>query len=185
MIQDILIALWFFLPAGAANVAPVLVAKGNQLAVLAKPLDGGKYWRGKRIFGDNKTWRGMVVGIVAAIIVLAVQQLIVKYSPGVASYFSAIDYLALPTILTGLLFAVGALGGDAIASFFKRQNGIDSGRSWVPFDQLDYVIGSILLTAPVVLLTTAQYAWSLALWCGVHLLVSYIGYKLGFKARPI
>lgn len=185
MIADLLVALWFFLPAGAANVAPILAAKASMMTNLAVPLDGGKYWRGKRIFGDNKTWRGMVAGIVAAILIFGLQQWLIYEYPTMTSYFTGIDYLALPTILMGILFALGALGGDAIESFFKRQRGIDAGRAWVPFDQLDYVIGSILLTMPVVMLTPAQYVWALICWCGIHIGVSYLGYRLGFKPRPI
>jgi CDP-archaeol synthase len=36
----------------------------------------------------------------------------------------------------GLLISFGALAGDSIKSFFKRQIGIRSGASWLVFDQL-------------------------------------------------
>lgn len=185
MIHDLIVALWFFLPAGAANVAPILVAKARIMTSLAVPLDGGAHWRGKRVFGDNKTWRGMVAGVIAAVLAFGAQQWIVHLSPTIGGYFANIDYLSLPTILMGTLFALGALGGDAIESFFKRKRGIPAGRAWIPFDQLDYIIGSILLTMPLVLLTLPQYAWALVCWCGIHICVSYLGYKLGFKPRPI
>ena len=55
-------ALWFFLPAGLANGAPVIANKVPLINKWITPLDFGKTWGGKRIFGSNKTWRGLVVG---------------------------------------------------------------------------------------------------------------------------
>ena len=62
-------ALWVFVPVLGAPLlhAPVLAL--DLLPGLKRPLDGGASWRGRRILGDNKTWRGalvMVTGVVAA-----------------------------------------------------------------------------------------------------------------------
>src|SRR2546423_15390652 len=49
-------ALWFFLPAFVANPFAVLSGGGA-------PIDGGRNLSdGQRIFGDGKTWRGLVGG---------------------------------------------------------------------------------------------------------------------------
>jgi hypothetical protein len=56
--KDILFALWFFLPAGLANAAPVFANKIPGSEWLAVPIDGGKHFRGKRITGNHKTIRG-------------------------------------------------------------------------------------------------------------------------------
>ena len=40
-----------------------MVLKFRWLESLRVPLDGGATWRGRRIFGDNKTVRGAVVMI--------------------------------------------------------------------------------------------------------------------------
>ena len=52
--KDILFALWFFLPAGLANAAPVFANKIPGSEWLAVPIDGGKHFRGKRITGNHK-----------------------------------------------------------------------------------------------------------------------------------
>jgi hypothetical protein len=52
--------------------APVL--RFELLRPLARPLDAGAKFRGRRVFGDNKTWRGAVVmfgGVVAATLLLS------------------------------------------------------------------------------------------------------------------
>src|SRR5256885_14404478 len=49
-------ALWFFLPAFIANPMAVVFGGGS-------PIDGGRSLSdGQRIFGDGKTWRGLIGG---------------------------------------------------------------------------------------------------------------------------
>lgn len=185
MFNDVLFALWFFLPAAMANVVPILAAALPALKRWDAPIDGGATYRGKRVFGSHKTWRGLVVGVLAATGTLALQQLLVAHTGWAASLASQVDYLALPTLIVGPLFGVGAIGGDAIESFFKRQRGIAPGHGWFPFDQIDYIVGASVLTAPFIILTLPQYIWLIVLWLVVHLVASYVGYLLGLKERPI
>lgn len=185
MVQDILFALWFLLPAAAANAAPVFSAAIPYLKKFDAPIDGGEKIRGRRIFGSHKTWRGIISGIIVATFVLAIQQVLFAHFDW-AQYVSAdVDYGVLPTLLLGPLFAIGALGGDAIESFFKRQRGIKSGGSWVPFDQIDYIIGSVIVSLFFVILSPVQYILIFVLWFLVHIGASYVGYKLGLKDDPI
>lgn len=184
-VSDIWMAVWFFLPAGAANAIPVVVAHIPGLKQWDAPLDGRRTFRGRRIFGNHKTWRGLVAGMAASTLVLWLQQQIVVHEGWVAAFSASVDYLALPTLIVGPLFGLGALGGDAIESFFKRQRGVAPGHGWFPFDQIDYIIGGALVTAPFVHLTARHYLWMLIIWLGVHIVVSYIGYKLHLKERPV
>lgn len=185
MLEDIFFALWFFLPAGAANVAPILAAHMPWLQRFDAPIDGGAHYRGKRVFGAHKTWRGLVSGVIAGTLVLGLQQVLVGEFSWLRSLTDQVDYVSLPTLLMGPLFAVGALGGDAIESFFKRQRGIQPGRGWFPFDQTDYIIGGAITTTPFVSLSIWQYAWLLVLWLVVHVVSTVIGYFLGLKERPL
>jgi CDP-2,3-bis-(O-geranylgeranyl)-sn-glycerol synthase len=183
--NDILFALWFFLPAGAANVMPIFVAKMPFLRKFEAPMDFGKTYRGKRIFGAHKTWRGLISGIIAGTLTLWLQQHLFVESSWVRSFADAVDYPNLPTLLMGPMFAIGALGGDAIESFFKRQRGVAPGKGWFPFDQTDFIIGGAIATMPFVSLTIWQYAWLLILWLGVHVLSTIAGYFLRLKDSPI
>jgi CDP-2,3-bis-(O-geranylgeranyl)-sn-glycerol synthase len=186
MLNDILFALWFFVPAGAANVMPVLIAKVPFLQKYNAPIDGGRMWRGKRVFGDHKTWRGLISGMIAGTLALWLQQYLIGNSDSLAEIVTGrVDYAALPTLLVGPLFGIGALGGDAIESFFKRQRGIAPGKSWFPFDQTDYIIGGAIATYPFVTLSLGDYAWLLFVWLTVHVTSTVLGYYLGFKDQPI
>ncbi|HSX05849.1 MAG TPA: CDP-archaeol synthase, partial [Candidatus Saccharimonadales bacterium] len=77
--KDILFALWFFLPAALANGVPVLVVKIPGLAKLEAPMDFGLSYRGKRILGAHKTWRGFIAGVLTSILTLWLQQLAVAH----------------------------------------------------------------------------------------------------------
>lgn len=185
MINDILFALWFFLPAGIANLVPVFAAHIPVIKKFEAPIDGGLTFRGKRVFGSHKTWRGMIVGIIAGTLVLWLQQFLFTEFSWIRSFASEVDYRHLPTLIMGPLFAIGALGGDAIESFFKRQRGIAPGKGWFPFDQTDFIIGGAIATMPFVQLSIWHYLWLLILWLGVHVISTVIGYFLGLKDTPI
>jgi CDP-2,3-bis-(O-geranylgeranyl)-sn-glycerol synthase len=185
MLKEILFALWFFLPAAMANVTPILVAPIPGLHKLNAPMDSGRSFRGKRILGSHKTWRGLVSGVILSTVTLWLQQWAVAHYGWAQTLTSSVDYAHLPTILLGVLFAVGALGGDALESFFKRQRGTPPGQGWFPWDQLDYIIGASLASLPFVALSPVQYGILIALWFVVHLVASYVGWLLHLKERPI
>jgi len=185
MYADILFALWFFLPAALANVAPILVARLHIVRRWNAPLDSGRTYHGRQILGPHKTWRGLVSGLLVATLTFWLQQLAVRQFDWAQSIAEHMDYAMLPALLVGPLFGLGALGGDAIKSFFKRRRGVHSGGTWVPFDQLDYIIGGALAVAPFIQLRLVQYVWILAIWFVIHLISSYVGWLLGLKARPI
>jgi CDP-2,3-bis-(O-geranylgeranyl)-sn-glycerol synthase len=185
MIDDIVFALWFFLPAGMANMIPIPISKIPALKRFDAPIDFGRTFRGKRIFGAHKTWRGLAVGVIAATLTLWLQQYLVGTFDWFGSFADEVDYASLPTLLMGALFGIGALGGDAIESFFKRQFNIAPGHGWFPFDQTDYIIGGAIATMPFVALSLGQYAWLIVVWLVVHVVSTVIGYYIGMKERPI
>lgn len=185
MLHDVLFALWFFLPAGIANVTPILVAPIPGLRKLNAPIDGGLTFRGKRVLGSHKTWRGLISGVIMATVTLWLQQLLTEQYAWAQQLTHEVNYAALPTILLGVLFGLGALGGDAVESFFKRQRGVPPGHGWFPWDQLDYIIGAALISLPFVALSVKQYVLLIVLWLLVHIVASYIGWLLHLKERPI
>lgn len=183
--HDVAFALWFLLPAGLANVAPIFAAHTPGLRRLDWPMDGGRQWHGQPLLGSHKTWRGLIVGLGLAILTVWLQQWLAANYTWADSVSAPVNYPALPTVLTGLLLGFGALGGDAIKSFFKRRLGTVAGGTWIPFDQIDYVVGALLLSLFVIRLPWHLYLWIVVLWVGVHLAASYVGWQLGLKDAPI
>jgi CDP-2,3-bis-(O-geranylgeranyl)-sn-glycerol synthase len=118
-------------------MSPVLIVR--RFSALAVPMDGGRTIWGKRIFGDHKTWRGLLAGMVARTMGFELQRFL--YDAGVAQDLARIDYSAHP-LLPGLLMGLGAGIGDAVKSFFKRRIDIEPGESWPVFDQVDFFLGA-------------------------------------------
>lgn len=168
-----LAAFWFFLPAGFSNMAPVLANKIPLLNRWDTPLDFGKTFKGTRLFGDNKRWRGVVFGTAIATAVGLLQYRVL----GAAE--------SSDLIIAAGAMGFGALIGDAVESLFKRRRGIPSGEKWIPFDQTDFIIGGLLFAALVVDITLADVVRILIIYVGLHFAVSYIGYLFGFKEKPV
>lgn len=184
MIEYLIFALWFFLPAGLANASPVVANKIPLINKFKTPLDFGKTYRGKQLFGKNKSWRGLLTGILVATITVLAQKWLFDQSAWLQNNISLVDYHTV-SLWLGPLLGAGALLGDAVESFFKRQFDVPPGEPWFPFDQIDYIIGGILLSSLVAPLPPLVNVTILLVWFGMHLLWSYIGFVLGLKDKPI
>jgi CDP-2,3-bis-(O-geranylgeranyl)-sn-glycerol synthase len=99
--------------------------------------------------------------------------------------FVSLDYTAIHPLLLGALASMGALAGDALKSFVKRQVGIAPGKTWFPWDQLDYILGGIVFTYWYVPLSFSQYLLLGLVWFLLHPLSTFIGYELKLKESPV
>ncbi|MFH1073386.1 MAG: CDP-2,3-bis-(O-geranylgeranyl)-sn-glycerol synthase [Nanoarchaeota archaeon] len=184
MLIFILQSLYYFLPAYFANMSPVLFRK--VFHSLALPVDMGRSLKGKRILGDNKTWRGIVIGTAMAMLIAVLQKAL--YQDQFFQGISLIDYSSISyfhILLLGFLLGLGALLGDAVKSFFKRQAGVKPGTSWFPFDQLDFVIGGLLLSFLVFIPSLKAVLIILVFSPILHLIVKFIGYLLHVDNKKI
>jgi CDP-2,3-bis-(O-geranylgeranyl)-sn-glycerol synthase len=156
-------AFWIILPAYIANASAVLVGGG-------KPIDfGRKYKDGKRILGDGKTWKGLIIGGLIGIIVgFVMLKSAYILNPIILEKTHATlaltDFGGFPVMIPIIAsIAYGALFGDIIESFFKRRRNIKRGQDWIPFDQLDFILGvlffSFLMSALLDLLNLTEGNW--------------------------
>ena len=151
-------------------MAPAYVA--NMSAPLAR------YWKGwnrpisARWLGTHKTVIGFAVGLLGALATSFVQHV-----------FGADTHLAGDQQWAdlGLRFGLGAMAGDSAKSFFKRRLGIPPGQPWLPFDQIDFVLGALILVAPRSLLGPGDIALLLAVSFGGHIIVNHAAYWLGIR----
>ncbi|MGD0577084.1 MAG: CDP-archaeol synthase [Candidatus Staskawiczbacteria bacterium] len=172
--SEIIGTFLLLLPAGAANMAPVFVGHVN---FLNYPADGGKSFMGKRIFGDHKTVRGFFFGTIAAIAVVYIEQVFARQ----ISSYSLVDYASVNFVLFGFLLGFGALLGDCVKSFFKRQMNIAPGKSWWVFDQTDWIIGAFVLLSVYRVFNFEIYITGLIIFSLLHPLINLLGYFLGIK----
>lgn len=177
LIYEIAFALWFILPAYAANGFPVIFGGGL-------PIDmGRKFFDGKPIFGSHKTYRGFLAGLAAGVLVSIAQTLVLQ------AEFAADFERLLPfqfNVFVGSMIALGALTGDLVHSFVKRRIGKVEGAPLPLADQVDFVIGAILFSilasgSPLPLLTILLI---LIITVPMHLLTNFIAYMLKMKKTP-
>ena len=172
--------LFLLAPAGIANTSPVWGAKIPWLSKWNTPIDLGLSWRGRRLLGDNKTYRGLAMGLASGCLTGVVLALVSRYSAYVSEnvdVFSA----EINLILLGGLLGLFALLGDATKSFFKRQAGIAPGRAWPILDQIDYILGAYVAVGLIFDLTLLHYVAGLLTYALVHPVISYSAYLLKLK----
>lgn len=184
LLKELFFAFWFFAPAGLANVFAFASGKIKLLKPYNYPVDFGFRFRGKRILGSHKTIRGFVCGTVLAIIG-AYLQIFFYNTIAWQREVLPINYNDVNPLLLGFLLGFGALLGDAVKSFFKRQRGVQPGRSWVPFDQIDYIIGGIALSYLYIQLEWYQYLLIAVMWVMIHPATTFLGYLLKLKRKPL
>lgn len=173
----ILFALWAFLPAGLANASPVIANRLPGFSKWNTPMDFGKSYRGKRIFGENKRFRGLLFGTLTGALIGYLQ----------AAMFPEYGLKLEPIsgLYMGALLGFGALLGDAVESFFKRQMDIPSGESWFPFDQLDYIFGGLLFASLIRPFTPKESIAIIIVWFALHVVTVYIFFLLKVRDKPI
>ena len=159
----ILYPILFIFPAYCANGAPVLFGGGIAL-------DMGRKLRGKRIFGDHKTMRGLVAGISSGIIIGFAESLIPGYG-----FMLAI----------GTLQGLGAMAGDLVGSFIKRQRGMEEGSKAGFMDQYLFLIFALLLSIPLGNLPIWQGILFIFLLTGsMHAFTNSVAHKWKIKEVP-
>ncbi len=173
----ILSCLYFMVPAYFANMAPVF-ARGS-FKELKVPLDLNTRLNKHRIFGKNKTFRGLFFGIILGVITAFGQYLL--YNFDFFRLISLIDYSNW--LLIGFLFGSGAIFGDLVKSFFKRRFDIKPGKPFIPWDQLDFVIGSLVFIYPVsrLWLPFDKILAILILSFVLHIIVNHVAYYLKIR----
>ena len=184
MIVDVLFLTYFALPGALANMAPVFAAKGKWTPFLDKPLDMGTSFNGQRLLGNNKTFRGFVWGFVFALGASLIQLWLYEEFQGVRD-FSLINYSGINVLGLSLLMTLGALGGDALKSFFKRQLNKKPGESWIPFDQTDSVAGLTLVSTLYLDLPLETWIAGFIFGSLLHPFSTTVAWLLKLKESPL
>lgn len=133
--SHILILISCMIPAMIANATPVIVRK---IPILQYPIR--ESW-----LGAHKTWRwlisGTIVGtIIGYILLSSIQSQIIN------SWILHFYANNISPLLMSFLLSFGALFGDSFKSYWKRRYHIPSGQPFIPRDQIDYIIGTFMLT---------------------------------------
>jgi CDP-2,3-bis-(O-geranylgeranyl)-sn-glycerol synthase len=128
LINPVTLILLYAIPLYVANSIPVVIHGKT-------PLDLNIKLGGKPLFGKGKTIIGTLAGITSGTLIAAILALLSTHILNlIPNYIELAFYLSL-----------GAILGDLVKSFFKRRFGIKSGEKWDLADQLDFILGGLLL----------------------------------------
>jgi CDP-2,3-bis-(O-geranylgeranyl)-sn-glycerol synthase len=163
--------------------APVLAL--DLFKPLKVPLDFGATIGGRRIFGDNKTWRGAIFMVVGP----ALAAVLLTQSPAYDDALPDAVSSASP-VLWGALVGLGVVVGELPNSFLKRRLGVAPGTqrrdavgvALIVFDQADLVPGVWLCLAPVYVLPVATAVVAFVVVAVVHFAINVVGYWVGARS---
>jgi CDP-2,3-bis-(O-geranylgeranyl)-sn-glycerol synthase len=100
--------------------------KFKWLDFLARPIDGGSMFRGTRLFGSNKTYRGVIAVGLGTALGFCIQAIALHQ---ITSFrrIALIDYSDLSWFPLGFALGAAAMLSELPNSFIKRQLGIAPG----------------------------------------------------------
>ena len=189
MTQTILMLYATLFPAILAGIINSLWCKSSFLSKLKVPIDFNKnFIDKKRIFGDNKTWKGFFGYIVLNIFVQLLWGIICNILDiNHTDYFyvnhnNTIIYNLLIGFLLGLSYALFELPN----SFIKRRIDIEPGKPpkgfkkvlFIFLDQADSVFGVCLVVAMFYKMSVAFYFIYVIVGAITHLVINVLLYLL-------
>jgi CDP-archaeol synthase len=181
---------WFllgaFVLAGMAQTAWFAAPLSRRFS---QAIDGGATFRGRRLLGEHKTFRGFVVMVPAAAVSFSALAAAIG-DPARAGLWplTVAGYAGL-----GACAGFGFMVGELPNSFIKRQLGIRPGEgpkhrvaaaAQFVADRIDSGIGMLLAVGAIVTLPAMTWLLVLAIGPSIHWAFSVLMFHLGLKSRP-
>jgi hypothetical protein len=188
MLYEVQQTFYLLLPLLGGAIVTGLCIKFNWLPSLLKPLDFNLTFRKRRLFGKNKTIRGLVFLPIGTALLFMLQAMVFHNTPSLKA-LELFDYSSVNPILFGLAIGVGAILSELPNSFMKRQLDVSAGSSakgfWLPvfyvIDQIDILAGIWLVLSLVMTVTIKLVLISIVLVFVIHQIITIIGYFLGMR----
>ncbi len=149
--------LYLILPGLLGNLGAWTFGKINSFNY---PIDFNIKFKGKRLFGKNKTFKGVLASIAIASIV----------------NFSLNSNAGL-----GAMMGFSVAFGDTLKSFFKRRLNIKEGKDWLPYDLFDLPIGYSLFIFPILKIKLLDIIICTTFAILITLLAQLVGKSLNIK----
>ncbi len=176
------------IPVIIAGVLNMVWCKLPILGSLKKPIDGGaNAWDGKRIFGDNKTWKGLVGYVLLNMLCSVLWGMacnkagfLYEHDFFYVSNKNTLFFNLISGALLGLAYSLFELPN----SFLKRRLGIVPGKAptgfrkafFVTLDQADSVFGCVLVVCVFYKMSVPFYFAYVALGAATHIILNMLLY---------
>ena len=197
-----LLVLWIFLPGFLVNTFAMIWGKWLPKTGYGPwPIDGGRNaWDGNRLFGDGKTWNGLIGGSLTSGLLMVLMASTVQEGQACGVFLDPLlDHdpsmsRGLWAMIVGTLLGFFSLLGDITGSFFKRRRGLKregdiSSKAplldTLPFAMMVFLLGWLLLPgihgssdllAPIAVMLVATPV--------LHRSFNMLGYAIGWKDVP-
>ena len=194
-LDSLLCAVFLLLAIVFAGVAQSFWFRSGWSAPFQIPIDGGRSFRGKRLFGDNKTWRGFVVMIPALGAAFFVLHWLYELLPErlTGARVGLWPLTDMEYALLGCWAGFGFMAGELPNSFCKRRLEISPGSApvtvWAKVlcflaDRLDSIGGALLALALFVPIPWGTLVILLVIGPVIHWSFSVLLFYWRVKARP-
>lgn len=185
-------AFYTIAPVTMGGILHMVIVSQGLLPGLAIPIDGQRTWRGHRIFGDHKTWRGLLVILGATLLFTLAQAALEWLLPSLRSW-NLVDLQAVGPARVGLIWGLGYAIPELPNSFVKRQLEISEGQATsgikgilqILMDQADSAIGCGLVAWWFLAMPASQSVTLILLCTGMHLALNFIMGLTGLRKRKI
>ncbi len=184
------------LPAILGAVLNMVWVRTPVLTCWARPIDKGRTLRdGRRLLGDNKTWKGLVgVTVLSGLSGLAWGAVLrgsslEPYNLLFVEHPSTPGWAALTGTLLGLAYGLFELPN----SWLKRRVGIRPGRTrqgrwawvFVLLDQVDSVLGCAVVLALLAPVSAGTFLGVVLVGAVTHFLLNLVLYQLRLRSSPL
>lgn len=176
-----LVSIYFYLPGALANVGAVISRFVPFFRDLKQPIDFNRKFRGRRLVGEHKTVGGFLFGILFGMAAGVVKFLVFD------QIFPVVLFLELnfwTNLWLSFLLSFGAVSGDLIKSFAKRQLHVDPHKPFIPFDEIDHTTTALLLAKVFFPIPWAVIFVAIFLYFFIHAGSNVVGYWLKIKKVP-
>lgn len=197
MVDEIVSMYITLMPPILAGIGNMIWCKSNGLQSLNIPMDFGKCLKdGKRILGDNKTWKGFLGYIVLNLLMTVVMGFICKQNEFLQGHnflYKNQENTLLYNSIIGIALGLGYALFELPNSFIKRRLSVVPGKraegKWKYFfailDQADSVFGCVWVVSLVYKMSLAMYFFYVFLGTLTHLLLNIVLYLLHLRKNII
>lgn len=183
----ILSLLVFASPIIFAHGLHMIAVKYRVLTFLNMPVDMGLHIQGRRVFGESKTFRGLILFPLFTILGNYLLYALVSVSPFVER-LNLLDFDSHTPLFYGLLAGGVFCLSELPNSFLKRRVGIPEGmagtRLNILIDHLNSPFWTLLAFSFVLDLPSFFFALGCIFYTILHVLVNMMLYLVGLRSSP-
>ena len=196
MLRTIAMMYITLLPAIFAGAFVMLWCKLPILKFMAKPIDCGRnFVDGRRIFGDHKTWKGILGYVLFNMLFAILWGFACKNQTlsGLNFFYQNNENTVLFNLLIGALIGLGYALFELPNSFMKRRFNITPGKStngfsrvfFIFLDQADSVFGVALVVWFFYPLGILRYLAYVLVGAVTHILINLLLYAMKLRKIPV